>query len=324
MAFYDIPRVDYQTLLARTKRQAPYQDSGNAYPLGDRKYSDRHFRCEEDGTFTLWYADRKVVDNAYGRPNDKESSYNEYKSSHDRRLIGRVYPDNTFEFTNPTHMGTNLLLDSALRANVTYKKNMGGTVYRRGSTMHPVFKGLRIKIDTGEAVTPYKAFLPVVNRKAANETMREYRDFINVFTSSIKVMDTKGIWEVYADMYSHEAEGDEMVWRSLDMAVVKRLIDEKKYIDAGCLFTMLESMGHLGWRVAYEMHKNPEERGAFGVIPSSWKTHAHNAIALKFRQRILKQHLDVFKFEELPVSGPLPSSQWGLRIECDGKPVERF
>ena len=98
MSFNDIRRISYERLMQRTKIDRPYKDSGNAYPLGDRRYSDRHFRHEADGTFTIWYADRESIDNKYGKSNDKGAHYANNSSYMDNRMIGRVHPDNSFEF----------------------------------------------------------------------------------------------------------------------------------------------------------------------------------------------------------------------------------
>lgn len=328
MIFYDIKRVSYEALETITKLQAPYKDSGNAYPLGARKHSDRHFRREQDGTFTLWYTDRQMADNLYGRTNDKADRYNIYKDNLDRRMIGRVYPDNTFEFNHSTGMGENMLLAECLGATVSHDKRRGGTVYTkvRGNQtiMHPVFKGLKIDCTTGEAKTPYAVFLPTVNRKAASDMMKQYQDFINVFTSSIKAMDDAGIWEVYVDLYKHEA-GDRDGWYGLDMSVVRRLINEYKYVDAGCLFTMLNGSSYFLWRVSYEL-EDRENAGSrlTPPLPPRWRTRAHNDVTTKFRKEILKQHPEVFGFKQLQPGEALPTSQWGLRVEVGGEPVHRL
>lgn len=323
MSFYDVRRISYDRLTQRVASDKPYKDSGNAYPLGDRRYSDRHFRHEKDGTFTIWYSDREIVDNKYGKFNDKSDRYINYTDSVNRRMVGIVRPDNSFEFVVETAMGENMLLSRALSANVHHDKSKGGTVYEKGRLNHPVFRGLRINCDTGEAMTPYSVFLPKVKRKAANEVMQKYEDFIAIFSAMISSMDDRGIWEVFMDMYTHEAESDEGLWRGLDMAVVKRLIDEKKYVDAGCLFHMLSRGSHMRWRVEWQMREDAQS-ATNNTLSSNWRINAQRDISVNFRKMILKQHPEVFVFTELEKNAHLPSSQWSLLIQSDGNPVFRL
>ena len=322
MSFYDIKRISYARLVNRIAMDRPYKDSGNAYPLGDRKYSDRHFRHEDDWSFTIWYADRELIDNKYGKSNDKQGHLAQNKDHYDNRMIGIVRPDNSFEFVTGTSQGENMLLSMALGGCLYHDKSKGGTVYKSDGVTHPVFKGLRINCDTDEAMTPYTVFLPRVKRRAANEVMEEYQEFINTFGVMIDSMDDRGVWEVFEDLYTHEAKGDKEMWRSLDISVVKRLIDEKKYVDAGCLFTMLSKTAHMRWRVEWHMlndtHPNSKS------LPHSWRSQAKKDATVNFRKMILTQHSGVFDFVELKAGGPLPASQWGLLVQSGGSPVVRL
>lgn len=329
MSFNDIRRVNHDRLKTLVLAISPYKGSGNAYPLGERRYSDRHFRKESDGTFSVWYADRELVDNKFGRSNDKSDIWTSNNSGYyERRLLGRVHPDNTYEFINHSGQGENMMLSQALGAYLHHDQSKGGTVYQKrkvgdsGLIIHPVFKGLRINCDTGEAVTPYSVFLPKVNRKAANGVMSKYKEFITVFQTMINTMDDRGIWEVYEDLYKIEAENDKEVWRHMDVTTVKRLIDEKKYVDAGCLFAMFTRATHMRWRV---------ERCAEGdyyqlnqPLGYGWRTSAMRAIDTDFRKMILKQHPDVFSYHELEQGSPLPSSQWGVEVRVNGQAVKRM
>lgn len=327
MSFNDIRRISYDRLVQRVATNKPYKGSGNAYPLGERRYSDRHFRREEDGTFTIWYADRETVDNKFGRTNDKQTVFGNSPNYYENHMLGRVHPDNSFEFTTGTSQGENMLLSEALCAWVHHDKSKGGTVYEKrrvgGSKyVHPVFRGLRINCETGEAMTPYSVFLPVVKRKAANEVMDKYQEFINTFSVMISSMDERGIWEVFTDLYTHEGESNRDTWRSLDMAVVKRLIDERKYVDAGCLFTMLSKTSHMQWRVEWYMDRDIQTGN--GSLGHNWVDQAIKDVGTNFRKRILKQHPEVFTFTELDKGDPLPSSQWGVDIRVGDQSVVRL
>lgn len=328
MSFNDIRRISYDRLIQRIALDKPYKDSGNAYPLGERRYSDRHFRHEADGTFTIWYADRESIDNRYDKANDKQTNYGLNKNHYDNRMIGRVHPDNSFEFTAETSQGENMLLTEALGGWVHHEKAKGGTVFEKrklgnsGKYIHPVFKHLRIDCETGAAVTPYSVFLPVVNRKAANEVMSQYQDFTTVFSTMIDSMDERGIWEVFEDLYKHEGGGEKGKWRSLGMDTVKRLIDEKKFVDAGCMFALLNSSSYIRWRIEWEMEKDNQSGGS--SINYRFKQNAKKDVSTKFRKMILKQHPEVFTFTELEAGDPLPASQWGIEVRVGNQPVVRL
>lgn len=327
MSFNDVRRISYERLAQRVATDTPYRNSGNAYPLGDRKYSDRHFRKEDDGTFTIWYADREVIDNKHGKDNDKRTDFDKNRDYYSSQMLGRVHPDNTFEFTARLSNGENMLLTQGLCAWVHHDKSKGGTVYQKrkvgnsGMIVHPVFKGLRINCDTGEAVTPYEVFLPVVKRKVASDVMNSYQEFITTFEVMVNSMDDRGIWEVYYDLYKHEAGNDRGLWRALGMKTVKRLIDEKKYVDAGCLFTSFNRNSNMRWRTEWMMDN--EAQSGNNSLSYRWKDNAINDVKNNLRKEILKQHTHVFNAKPLERGAPLPSSQWGLLVQVDGNPVER-
>lgn len=328
MSFNDVRRISYDNLSRRVKTDKPYKDSANAYPLGERRYSDRHFRSEPDGTFSIWYADRELVDNRYGRINDKTTLYKNNEDYYRGRMIGVVHPDNSFEFVSKTSQGENTLLCHALNAWIHHEKAKGGTVYEKyrignsGKLTHPVFRGLRINCDTGEATTPYSMFLLKLKRKAASEVMSAYQEFITVFNTMIDSMDDRGIWEVFEDLYKNEAGGDREKWRTLDVSSVKRLIDEKKYVDAGCLFSLNGKGSHLRWRVEWAMQN--EIQSGPQSLSHGWKEQAKREVGTNFRKMILRQHLDVFELIELEAGRPLPTSQWGVEVRVGNQSVVRL
>lgn len=326
MSFNDIRRISYDRLIQRIALDKPYKDSGNAYPLGDRRYSSRHFRHEADESFTIWYADRESIDNKYGKVNDKAKNLSSHRDWYDKRMLGIVRPDNSFEFCSGwCGNGENMLLGQALGAHVYQDKARGGVIYEKGRVAHPVFKGLRINCDTGEAMTEYEAFLPKVKRKEANEVMKQYAEFMSVFETMIKSMDSKGIWEVYVDLYVHEANAREDRWRSMTMPDVKRLIDDRKYIDAGCLFIMLSRFSHMRWRTEWIMnHTDGTGKITTESLPYAFVDKAVADIQVNFRKMILLQHPEVFKMEKIERGAALPASQWGIKVQLDGQPVIRL
>jgi len=161
MAFYDMQDISYDALIAHTKKAKEYRDSKGAYNLGARRYSDRHYRLRGD-LIDVYYthpdSSRKII--------EKDKSLDSWQ--HKRHLM-TIYPDNSFEVINFSGQGDNMFLSQATKAYIHQDGGRGGVVYYTNTKMHPVFKGLRIDIKTGEAVTPYKFYKRDINKKKANE-----------------------------------------------------------------------------------------------------------------------------------------------------------
>jgi len=333
MTFYDVRHFNYERFVRFTKNNAPYKDSGNAYPLGERRYSSRHFRAEEDGSFTVWYADRETVDNKFGKKNDKAKRLDQHGNFYERQKLGIVRPDNTFEFLPDLSAGDNMLLCNVLGAYIHHDKARGGTIFEKTDRsagmelIHPVFRGLRVNCDSGQTATPYQVFLPKVKRKVANQIMSRYSEFFSVFQTMIKAMDDRAISSVYIDLYEQNASKDKGAWRALNFTDVKRMIDEKRYVDAGCLFSMLSQQTHIRWRVEWHMNTYQERTvpdPPFIPLPSNWRSNVMNDLKSNFRKKILREHTEAFDFVEQRAGLELPASQWEVIVKADGKSVIRL
>ena len=64
--FNDVKQVwagglTYDKMVERTKTIKPYRGGlSNAYPMGWREYSPRHFRANKDGSFSIYYKNREI------------------------------------------------------------------------------------------------------------------------------------------------------------------------------------------------------------------------------------------------------------------------
>lgn len=336
--FDDIRKCTYERLSKIVHTQYPYKHSNNAYPLGDRRYSSRHFRKHEDGTFSLWYVDRETADNLHGTINGKHKRVGEHPESYAKRLLAIVHPDNSIEFTSPAiGIGESSLLSQATDGWVYNCKAKGGLMFQRtmnasgAMVVHPVFKGLRISLDTYQPVTPYKMFSYKLKHKVAKEVMGRYAEFISVFETMINAMDDRSIWQVYVDLYNEEAGALVTEWHTIGFDKVRELIDKKYYVDAGCLLTMLHSNSNMRWRTIWTRDQDAQhDVPAKASIPSddslssSFKSKAVADVKTKLRKTILPTHEESFDETELEIGKHVPASTWGLRIEVDGAPVVRL
>jgi hypothetical protein len=307
MAFYDLRHVTRSTLEDVVKFQKPYAGSTNAYPIGDRRYSGRHFRVMPNGDYMLFYAHREHIDGKMNRGDEIP------KYAH----MGVVRADNTYEFNRAVCQSTTMFLTEALNANVRSSSRHGGGVYSRRSYTHPIFRGLRVDISSGEAKTPYQVFQRRLNQKAAKEEMKAYEEFVTVYGAMISVMDSNSILDVCKDMYAEH--GTDMFTDSNKMSMVLRLINEKKYLDAGIIFQVLVESHRNSWML--RSYLADETLHHWGLPNFS------NGLPLaydKFREKVLKSRPHVFIEKEVEAGEELPASTWGLRVVAEGKEVERL
>jgi hypothetical protein len=321
MAFYDIQYINYKNL-EEISRSKPFKGSGNAWPLGDRRYSARHFRREEDGSFSIWYLNREVSDGLSTETlSDGREKNADYYKSH---RLGVVRSDNSFEFINSSGQGENMLLREGLRGGLGYNVNKGGLVFERGSHIHPVFRGLRIDCDSGESRTDYKLFQSVVKRKEANQYMKQFNEFKTVAPVMLNSMDDVGILQVYDDMYDIHRDS----FKDLDGKYVMQLIHEGKYVDALCLFSMIEN--HM-WEIRHGTRLRHEARvsGAYvpdhlNRMPSRFKERTMRVLQNKFRDIAVSTQKDLFELKELQAGKELPESKWDLLVTVNGVAMKRL
>jgi hypothetical protein len=321
MAFYDIQYINFKNLefISRSK---PFRGSDNAWPLGDRRYSARHFRKEEDGSFSIWYLNRETSDElCKGTIADERNQYLERCAS---QKLGIVRQDNTFEFINSSGQGENMMLREALRGGLGYNANKGGLVFHRGQHIHPVFRGLRIDCDSGESRTDYKLFQSVVKRKEANQYMKQFNEFKTIAPVMLSSMDDAGVLQVYDDMYDIHRDS----FKDLNGKYVMQLIHERKYVDALCLFSMIEN--YL-WEFKHgaQFRHEARESGAsipnhLNKLPSRFKERTARVLQTKFRDTAVATQQDLFELRELQAGKELPESKWDLLVTVNGMPMKRL
>jgi hypothetical protein len=103
------------------------------------------------------------------------------------------------------------------------------------------------------------------------------------------------------------------------IGLVLRLIDEKKYLDAGLIYQVLVESHVHSWML--KAYLTDEHLGQWGPPQFDKKmTLAYD----NFRKNILKTKPHVFIEKELEAGVELPACTWGLRIVSEGKEVERL
>jgi hypothetical protein len=143
-----------------------------------------------------------------------------------RRKLGIVYPDNTFEFHYIQDNGDAMFLSEALSATIRGESKRGGKMfYGKNGHVHPVYKGLRIKLDTHEAVSDYTVQRYKVNRKGMKVYKAQFDDWKNVSLAMAKQMDDAAILDVAVDVFT------EFHFNDVNQVLLGRMEgDSEKYI----------------------------------------------------------------------------------------------
>jgi len=311
MAFYDIYNLSYERLIAHTKNVKPYRDSGGAYNLGDRRYSLRHFRLRGD-----------LIDIYYARPETSKKIVEKDKTLEPfylKQHLMTIHPDNSFELMHfSADQGNNMLMSQITRANIFQNGDRKGVMYYNPHTekMHPMFKGLRIDLKTGNAVTPYKFHKRNIDRKKANELLKEFVFFQDIAMKFIEPMTPEGILEVCKDLY------DEVGAVSLiDERLFVKLAKEKRYADAAIAFSIAGTGTHYN---SYQyllqeiygagIDSKREEEHILREFNRHYKSILGTRIIECMRDAVLKGCDDAAVLKELPIGERFSASKWGYVI----------
>ena len=302
MGFHDIDRISYESLANKVKNNKPYRDSGNAYPLGYREYSSRHFRALDDGSFSIWYMHREMSDKL-----GKGELTEEYYA--DKKPLGIVRPDNSFEFTeiNGLHQGENTLLSELLGVYIHQVKNKGGAVMTvtSGKEEYPIFTGLRFDIETKKPLTEFEVVQPTLNRKKSNAVMKSYKEFLSVYPMFINAMNDKAGIEVIKDLYE---QFDKFSVLKLNQLTVKEAVDKKHYVDAAIMLYLIKAH----WvrsHFAYHLKEGSSDTR----LSNDWQGDVKDIVDRHFRKTILSQSSDAFDWVTL-TKGKLCESSWDHKI----------
>ena len=303
MSFYDISKISYESLANQVKNSKPYRGSGNAYPLGYREYSARHFRALDDGSFSIWYMHREILDAVI-----KGEEVNAWYT--DKKPLGIVRPDNSFEFTtqNGLHQGENTLLSELLGVYIHQVKDKGGAVMSTGDGEYPIFTGLRFDIETKKPLTQFEVVQPTLNRKRSNEHMKKYKEFLDVYPMFIKAMNDKTAVGVIKDLYE---QYDRFHGAKFNDKTLKEVVDKKHYADAAFIMYLLKAH----W-VRSNFHYHWREENGHGTdpkMPREWQESIQGTVSRHFRRTMLAETKEAFDWVNLPM-GKLSATTWEHKI----------
>ena len=337
MPFYDVER--FVNLHKVVEYNKPYRGSTNIYPLGSRRYSDRHFTANADGTYDVWYLDKNIAEDV--RNGVLTEGQKRHYTYYDQCFLGTVHPDGTYEFKRGGWgFGTNILLTEGLGMRVHHDRKRGGTIVSGHAVKHPVFRGLRIDMRTGAAVTPYVVHTRNAKRKETKDYFAQYVDKIEVAFKMLEAMDEAGIKDVYRDLFTQYATPSESVSNTqvnktllnVDRSTVNQLFDKGYGVDALCLYTILAEHGTYGLMRDWDVRNLMGTHGYSRIDGMGGKRYANimRASTNNHLRTFLLSHAPadvqetLFEFNVAPKE-TVPTSKWGIRVtRAGGIPVNRF
>lgn len=321
--YKDIPYLSYSLLTGRAANHKPYRNKLiDAWPLGDRKLSNRHFRYNEaTGAFDLYSGPLDALDTAIKLNYQDEAAKRLLRYAH----VARVHPDNTMELVAP-YMWSNFMFLSEVMSRSTFARvwAKGGAILttspRAGQTYeHPLFKGFRVNLDTKEVhhSAHYKTYHPTLKRKESKEYIAQFDEFKRAYNVFLTPLSGEGIKEIVTDLAQ---EFPEMCSEFLSpdgpptcyslAELLETLIRQRRYTDAAVMCAAYTSP----WSLSAHSNYLLTEAGAERVKKSS-----RIMIDTHFNRVLMRHKFELFNYEEIPMGGKLKSSKWFIRTIVDGK-----
>lgn len=163
--------MQYQYFVEMLKHTKPYRGTDDI-PYANRNMRPRFFRARQ--------SIEGVVFDMY-----------------DGDILGTLYPDNTFEFTNNLWISqlytmNNYLFKSSNLPYIGHSSKHGGVILRKWTDkiVIPVFKGLRINLETLELHenSKYQVSIKKLNNKDVNKEFKVYEEKFKLAQAILKAM----------------------------------------------------------------------------------------------------------------------------------------
>lgn len=332
--FKDIPYLSYSGLVARMNNSKPYHGKlTNAWPLGDRKLSTRHFRYDENSkVFDLYVGPLDRLDNIISLNYDDPASKSLLNYAH----VASIHPDNTLELVTPYMWSNFMFLSEAMsRSRFHRVLSKGGAMLTTSPLSgelqeHLLFKGFRVNLDTKEVhpSTHYKTLHPKLKRKESKEYLAQFDEFVRVYNAFLTPLDIGGVRDIVTDLAQEFPQHcSEFVNPPVDRGpqcyslpeLLETLILQRRYTDAA----VMSAACFAPWSLNMDHLKRFAGKEANGI-----KRNARDLIegqsGKAFGKVMLRHKFEMFNYEEIPMGGKLRSSQWYIRTLVAGRDIRRL
>jgi hypothetical protein len=244
------------------------------------------------------------------------------------RVLCVVRSDNTLEYVADSYwQGDNMKITDWMGGYQYDSYRMSGTAYSSGyynnhnsGVNHPIFKGLRINQETHEPVgMNVQVFRRTVNRKRSKELMGRYKELFKSPDALLKCMDTDTMIVSIKDILEEHFGGNDNHYISSNdcFTIAEKMFAEGCNFDGVILHGFAQGLqGFNRW--AIDSYTSGQNRNYYRMIEP--KNVVPRLIASMSKK--LYKEFKPFDEEEVSFKNVAPS-QWGIRIEVDGKDIIR-
>jgi hypothetical protein len=330
-------RLDYKSLASRIRSTDPYRGTMR-YPMENRSNRQNIFELvetENDVEFHVSHGYRyeekeisearfKLLDGVRGaRVFKKDRDYQKfdfYTTEVTPRVLCVVRSDNSLEYVADSfYQGDNMKITDWMGGYQYDSYKMSGTAYNtyRGGNF-PIFKGLRINLETHEPVNQnIQVFRRTVNRKKSKELMLAYKEAFKSPDALLKCMNTETMLVSVKDILDEKTEGENYVSTSEYFKLAEESFANKEHFEAVILYAMsMQIAGFNGWAV--NNYLAGQTRSYYRMTEPN---RVVSTLITSLSKRLYKEHKP-FNEEEVSFKTVVPS-QWGIRVVVDGVEVNR-
>ena len=322
--------LNYARLKRITLKDKPYRGSTNRYPIASRRESRKYFLAEQENGETIFRIiygyeyEQKVVTFEEAKALEKEgknvflhSNTNDYTIWVSKPYeMGVVRSDNTFEFTAKQYsLGSRTFLSNMGVGYFFNDSRRGGMVFREGlrtgQQFYPIYRGMRVNIETMKPTKPITIMGKSVDRKASKKLMAEHQDFFKMAETLCKAMNIESWIDTAKDVYlEHNIE------TTPEPAILKlaEAMKSSAPIDAVILYALGMNIDGFRWKLKH---------------PAAWHNHKEaieifDSMKTRLCKQIYRENEDTFKPVVYEMGKKYPPSDWGYTLMVDGVEVEQY
>jgi len=240
------------------------------------------------------------------------------------RVLCIVRSDNTLEYvTNSFYQGDNMKMTDWMGGYQYDSYRMSGTAWasgyrEHGVVNHPVFRGLRIDIESHNPVGQnIQVFRRTVNRKRSKDLMASYKERFKSPDALLKCMDTDTMIVSIKDILEEHfgGDGDKYLSTHECFAIAERMFAQGCNFDGVILHGFAQGIqGFNKWSI--DNHTSGSNRGYYKMIEP--KNVVPRLMACMSKK--LYKEFKPFDEEEVDFKKVSPC-QWGIRVVVDGVEV---
>jgi hypothetical protein len=319
-----------------------YRGDKTRFPIGARKQNTKCFYVREENgekVFEITYGQRwlsKEVTKekyetllaaggdvrAYAENSETEAKYMKYDIK--PNVLGVVRPDNTFEFNQKEyHQGERGVISQWSYGWFYNDSRRGGMVYRNGTKMHPIWKGMRVNCATMTPTQEYQVLTRQVDRKASKALTAPYKDFLLTTETMLKAMSWPTFIGMVAEIHiQYTPETGEIhsgnAYRKY--GPIAERVKHEAPLDAAVLFMLQLGVGELQWHLRRYMESKDVRTSRGDETPEELFVQMKRGI----NKVLYRAHKEVFKTIEHTAGERYPAGDWGVEVIVDGKEVKQY